>query len=370
MAARRPGPKPSTPRDANVVGPEADLGPEVRQLFGVLFCGSGQPDAKCARLDRLVARYRKAYLKPMREWLEKRRPKTLPDTVLYPFAGADLLSALSVFPEQRRFIHLALEHGGPPDPLRGAPAKRVAAARWQLLWMAGALLAHGESFSVDLQKQEQAGLPGVLPILLVGLRVHGGTPTGLSYLEVKPDGTVRRYTRQELTAGAPRARRLYVSWKDPRYSRRFSHLELRFRLPGDARDRVVRHFAANLANQGLARARGVAKHLEKIGPVALMIKASSYLLWTRDFSRIRELAFTPARFAIGDISLPYPGWLLKQGFKLETHGRYRCHPKPKLRSSAVPWVQLFRRPKSRLLPFRYGYRDCARNDHLVLLRRP
>jgi hypothetical protein len=346
-----------------------DSSEEAKRLFATLFCEDRPADRHCQQLTAAMERYRKGYREPMRAWLGKERPADLPDTLLYPFAGADLVSALSAFPDQRRFVHLSLEHGGPPDPLRARKPAEVVQARAMLFRMAELLLRHGESFSVDLQKQEQALLPGVLPMLLVGVKLHGGTITGLAYLRLTPEGALVPWTRAELQATGPRARRLYTTWKDPRYSARFTHLELRFRLPGDTVDRRVIHLSANLADVGLRRSPGVVAHLEALGPVALMIKASSYLMWTLDFSRIRDLIFARTRFAISDFTAPYPGWLKKRGFQLALHGQYDCMRNPRLKESARPWIQAFRKPTSRKLPFRWGYFDCKNQNHLVLLRK-
>jgi hypothetical protein len=348
---------------------EAECGAEAKRLFDLLFCEGIAADAHCKKLEGAMERYRKGYREPMRAWLAKERPTNLPSTLLYPFAGGDLVSALSSFPDQREFVHLSLEHGGPPAPFKDGASPRLTQARGMLFRMADLLLRHGESFSVDLQKQEQALLPGVLPMLLVGVKVHGGTPTGLAYLKVTPEGSLQRWTRNELDAPGPRARRLYTTWKDPKFSARFANLELRFRLPGDSSDRRVIHLSANLADVGLKRAPGVDRYLSALGPSALMIKASSYLMWTGDFSRIRDLIFEKASFAISDFTAPYPGWLKKRGFSLGLHGRYDCMRNPRLRESAKPWIEAFRRPTSQALPFRWGYIDCKNQNHVVLIRK-
>jgi hypothetical protein len=188
-------------------------------------------------------------------------------------------------------------------------------------------------------------------------------------VRVTDEGKLVPWTRAELQAPGPRARRHYTTWKDPRFSARFNHLDLRFRLPGDQSDRRVVHLSANLANVGLRKAPGIGRYVASLGPVALMIKASSYLLWTQGFSRIRDLSFGPARFAVSDFTAPYPGWLRRQGFQLLLYGRYDCMRNPRLRQSAQPWITAFRRPTSRQLPFRWGYIDCKDQNHIVLLKR-
>jgi hypothetical protein len=67
------------------------------------------------------------------------------------------------------------------------------------------------------------------------------------------------------------------------------------------------------------------------------------------------------------VSAPYPTWLLKNGWRLETYGRVDCLKKNRMHTTSIGWRQLFKRPKSRALPFRYGYVDCKSQHHVVLL---
>lgn len=346
-----------------------DVTDQARYLYGRLVCRGRTPDGPCKSLDQAVTIYRSNYLKPMRSWLASRRPKKLPPALLYPFSGGDLISALAVYPHQRQFVHFSLEHGGPASVIRGMSPAVELQARWKLVWMARNLLMAGESFSVDLQKQERARLPGTLPLLLVALKVHGGTITGLSYLKVKPDGSLVRYSRTDLVAAGPKAKRRALKWKDPRFSLRYSNVELRFRLKGDTQDRSIIHVAANLSNGGLAKRPGIVALIERLGPHALMVKAASYLMWDNGFSTIRKAVFARAVWGISDVSAPYPTWLMKNGWRLEAYGRFDCLKKKRMHASSIGWRMLFRRPKSRALPFRYGYVDCKNQHHVVILRR-
>jgi hypothetical protein len=369
--------RPSTPPSGKPEGglllapaaKSADLADQARHLYGRIVCQGRAPDGPCKSLDQAVTIYRSNYLAPMRPWLATRRPKNLPPALLYPFSGGDLISALSVYPHQRQFVHFSLEHGGPASAIAGMTPAQELGARWKLVWMARNLLNAGESFSVDLQKQERAGLPGTLPLLLVALKVHGGTITGLSYLKLKPDGSLVRYNRTELTAAGPTAKRRDRKWKDPTFSHRYSNVELRFRLKGDTQDRSIIHVAANLSNGGLAKRPGIVALIGRLGRHALMIKAASYLMWDNGFSTIRKAIFAHAVWGISDVSAPYPTWLAKSGWHTETYGRFDCLKKKRMHASSIGWRMLFRRPKSRALPFRYGYVDCKNQHHVVILRR-
>jgi hypothetical protein len=348
---------------------DTDFTAEVKQLFALLTCEGKKPDRPCKSMNTASKAYKRLYLKPIRQWLKGKRPRELPAAVLYPFSGGDLVSALSFYPKQRQFVHLSLEHAGPVTALRGLKPARVLAGRFKAVWIVGSLLNAGESFSVDLQKNEQAELPGVLPMILLGLHVHGGKPTGLSYFAIQKDGTAKRFTRAELNAAGPKAKRHYRSWKDPKFSKRFSNVELRFRLPGDTTDRSIIHIAANLSNKGMGARPEVLKLIGQLPKHNVMIKAASYLLWNPYFSQIRDRIYAKAVWGISDVTAPYPKWLRKNGFRIDVYGRFDGLNKKHLHASSIGWRTLFKRPRARHIPFRYGYPDKNMRNYVVLVSR-
>jgi hypothetical protein len=342
---------------------------EVKKTQDILFCESGgKKDLACQALEAAIAKYRTDIQKPMRDWLATRQPADLPATVLYPFAGGDLVTELTVFPKARTYVNISLEHSGPPDPLSKLPEKGQLAGKLQFMKAAKNFLTYGENFSVVLQKQEASKLPGMLPMFLMGLRIHGGEVTAVRYFAVSPDGTLKYHTKADVAKKAPKARAKGQGWKNPQFSARFSNVEIRFKLPGDAQERVLRHLAANLSNVGLKKLPGMEPMLKALGPRALQIKASSYLLWTNDFTAIREWAFDQASDFISDISAPFPEWLKGKGWTVELFGKYRCAVNQNLVGFSLPWRKAFQ-GKTEPVPFRYGYRDCDQANSLIIGKR-
>src|SRR5262245_27506822 len=102
---------------------EADFGAQARLLYVVGACGEGalpaQVDATlvarhCARLRAEVAHYRRAWLDRARPFLDRIVPSDAPRVVVYPFGGADLLTALAVYPHATELTTLSLEGVGDP----------------------------------------------------------------------------------------------------------------------------------------------------------------------------------------------------------------------------------------------------------------
>ena len=315
--------------------------------------------------------YRRRHMVPMTTFLRKTLPAKLPDTVLYPFSGGDLLAVQSAFPTGRRFVLLSLEQGGTPDPLHRLTPAQQRNARRRFLRHARRTLQHSYSHTKDLLEPEGLRIPGLLPLILLGLRVHGGTPVGLRYFHLNKEGRVVYFTRAELAASGPwprpeKRKRWGRIYADPGYNLAYSNVELRYRLPGDRSDRVLQHIAADISNPGLDHAAGLESFLKGLGKRALMIKAASFLLWKKRYTRIREAVTQDASLVLADSSAPFPSWLRAKGFRLRLFGNFRCPIIQTLKSQARPWIRAFG-PKLRpRLSFAFGYRDCKHQNHLIL----
>jgi hypothetical protein len=349
----------------------SDVVSRVRETERVLFCSGRTVDDWCRAIDAAIAGYRKEAVAPTRAWLaEHPLPEPMPDTVLYPFAGGDLVAVLNVLPRHRHLVLVSLEQAGLPRPLHQADAATIWEARLRYGRAVEKFLAHGISYTRDLEQLGFARLPGILPYLLLGLRVHGGGITGLRYLSLEPDGRLRGLDRKALEDGG-----LDTPWNvssgpmSPRRRKRFAHVEVRFRLPGDRADRVVRHLDANLANAELHRVPGLLPYLARLGPRVLVLKASSYLLWSPAFSRIRDAVFAGATRLVADPSAPDPAWLRRLGFSLQVFGRFTCKVVDDFRWYVKPWAEEFARQAPPELPFRFGYRDCNKQNALIIGKR-
>src|SRR5688572_5527201 len=100
---------------------------DAKLLYRVAACGGG--DAVDAKLTTIVAKHCKAinekldkfrdeYFVKHREWFTGVVPKDAPKTVVYPFGGGDLLSALVAFPDATEITTISLELAGDPRRLR------------------------------------------------------------------------------------------------------------------------------------------------------------------------------------------------------------------------------------------------------------
>jgi len=385
--AAEPAPAPAPPvADPGSAPPGTDFAVQVRTLFRVAACGSDDPvpegfavrlvDAHCKEMQRRYQAYRTAWADRAGAFIAKLRPADLPGTVVYPFGGGDLTSALVVFPDATEITTISLEAAGDVraiEQLRKDDLARdldVVGADIQRLFRA----AH--STTKSLQGASHSKLPGTLMFALAALAAHDFEPVSLRYFAIEPDGSLRYLTGDDLdkaaSAASPdRGPRLgkYRRWVEQESP--FANVEIGFRKRGDASApvRVFRHILANLddAHQG-ADPRLIA-HLEKKGKVAAMTKAASFLLWWDDFSIVRDYLLGHIAWMISDASGLPPSYAQKAGLEQITYGKFvGPYFIQDPRGVRTDMIRMWAKQPYRPLEFRFGYPDAEKNHHLMITR--
>lgn len=360
----------------------ADFTDQAKAIFKLVACsGDALPpelDAKavdhyCGRQRRAIEAARK-HAAEAGSFLAALRPGDLPPTVVYPFGGGDLLTALTVYPDARDVTTLSLEHAGDPRRLPTlSDAKVLADSLEQVRATTNGLLHANDSKTENLMKGQRGELPGQLAFFLLGLAVHGYEPVQLRYFWINPDGTLHYVTPGDIAAvEKENAKLLRGQWTAPDFSRAFSNSELVFvRKGGDpAREaRTHRHIAFDLSDGGLKKNPGVLAFLGAKGPVAAMTKAASYLLWNDAFSSIRGYLLKHMVFMVSDSTGIPPRIAKAAGFTQETWGRFAGSFLPASDKINDDFRELWARfPKNRL-KFRFGYIDSDYQYHLLVTRK-
>ena len=373
-ATPAPAPTPLAPGGEDFAG-------DVRLLYRAVACSGDEalPPAfepvvaeHCAWLNGVLEKYRDDYLQRATPFLLKLRPTGLPPSVVYPFGGGDLLSALLTYPDALEFTTVSLEHVGDPRRIRDMDAPRLAHSLAELRRRIKGLFAYAESTSENLMQMQKGDIPGQLAFTLVALAAHGYEPVGLRYFRIEADGALHYFSADEVEKeAAQKARRLNTVWVSPDFAPVFSDAELTFRPKGAGKDvplRVHRHVAANLSDAALKKDAPVLRHLEAKGKVAAMTKAASYLLWAEGFSHIRDYLLGHMAFMISDSTGIPAADAQKAGFVLETYGRFKAPFLAARKSPGDDLVKLWADQPYRELPFRYGYPDRSGQNHLLVTR--
>jgi hypothetical protein len=368
-----------------------DFTAQARALFRVAACASDDAiperlakatrsiDAHCKELAEVIASYKKAWADGAARFIADLRPKDAPKTVVYPFGGGDLVSALVVFPDATEITTISLEAAGDVRAIDTIAPSKLANDLDEITNEIRRLYRSAHSTTKSLQHASHSVLPGTLVFALVGLAVHGQEPIALRYFDIARDGSIRYLSGDELDA---RAAELAATKKDKQAPKNVTHywyeqasafanVEITFRKRGDASapPRVYRHIVANLDDAHMSDDDRVLVHLRGKGKVAVMTKAASFLLWYDDFTQIRDYLLRHIAWMISDASGIPPSYAQPAGFEQVTYGEftgpYFVIDEKNVRAQ---FVKLWKEQPHRDLPFRFGYPDNAKHNHLMITR--
>ncbi len=326
-------------------------------------------DKHCDVMAKRYAEFQKTYAVPAEGFFAPLRPTDLSRTVVYPFGGGDLASALVTYPNATDITTISLEHAGDPTRLGKLNKAKLREALGNYRDAIDGLLSLHDSTSENMRKLEVGGIPGQLSFHITGMTAMGYEPVKLSYFSINDDGTLHYLSQSEIEALSKKtAKKLKGGWVDTDFSPAFTNMELQFRKAGDPKAPLVthRHIAFNLGDKAF-KGSGLQKYLEAKGQVVAMTKAASYLIWNDGFSGIRDFLLAHMQWMVSDSTGIAPRWAKKGGFTQTTYGTFEgafLDDADKNVSDAM--VEMWKAQPKRRLPFRYGYPDNAKHVHLMI----
>lgn len=378
------------PRAADKSG-GTDFAAQVRALYRVAACGGEDAiperfsaktiERHCREMKETYASYRRAWAVPAGAFIGNLRPSDVPKTVVYPFGGGDLVSALVVYPDATEITTISLEAPGDVRAIDTIDKGKLAADLAAISHDIRRLYYAAHSTTKSLQEASHSTLPGTLMFALAGLVVHDMEPVALRYFDIQPDGALRYLTTEEMSQravefdalkkqgkkGGPKKTTHYWYEQDTP----FGNVEIQFRPRGDAKAavRTYRHIVQNVDDPHMAKDERLLVHLRGKGKVAVVTKAASFLLWYDDFSKIRDYLLKHMAWMISDSSGIPPSYAEPAGFEHVTYGTFNgpyfiIDPK----NTRSELVKLWKKQPKRSLPFRFGYPDQDKNHHMMITR--
>lgn len=327
------------------VPPADEWLPEARALVEAF--------APRGRFNELVTKGRGKWVDPAARWLPGVVPAGASPRVVYPFGGGDLMGALVTFPRASEVTTLSLEPAGDVRVLalaRGDAAESLMARfRPAFDW----LLRNAHSKTVTMGSLSGRDVPGQLMYWVAGLAVLDYEAVSLKYFRIDERGGIAYVRRDALAPG----------WSDN------AELTVRRRGQPGAPLIVYRHVRANLDDAHLAKRAGLMRHLESKGRISAMTKAASYLLWSAEFSRIRDYLLEHADWMVSDSTGIPPRIAGPAGFEQITYGAFSGPCIGAGHEDVLAFRALWAGQAKRELPFRYGYPDAKRQNHLLITRR-
>jgi hypothetical protein len=221
----------------------------------------------------------------MKEFRAKEiEPLSQNKTLLYPFSGPDFLNAFLFFPNQERYILMALEPAGSIPDFKKFPNDSLKGYLNNIEKSLHAILNFSFfrtiSMAEDFNKQEE--LNGAVHLISIFMQRTGNTLLGLEKVRADSSGKI---TNKIDGASC-------------------GNLGIRIFFKNKASDskREVIYFSCDLSDNGLARNKCFASFLKNIGPVNTYLKSASYLLHNTYFSKARTAILQNSDLVLQDDS--------------------------------------------------------------------
>jgi hypothetical protein len=376
--ATPPAAAPAAPPPSPLPAGGHDFTVEAKALLTVGACGDGTPPdgikpeeiaAHCDEVKKAQTDYIDQWVKPASDFFSQHVPKDIPKKVVYPFAGGDLSTALTVFPDADEITNISLEPAGDPrdiDTLRGANlARALKTVAYELKFLYRVNFSNTKNM---IDAMRGGALPTELIFALSALKIHGYEVVGLRYFKINDDGSLHYLDDGDLAKAPKTSKPETRNWF-------FANAELQFRK-GNGRVQVYRHIRQNLGNDdspgigpGLKKDPRVLRYLEAKGPVSAMTKAASYLLSWESFSLMRDYLLKNVVWMVSDATGIAPKWGKAAGFEYETYGNFVGPHIPAGSGISKDWRTEFESEPHRDLGFRFGYYDIHNANHLIIMRK-
>jgi hypothetical protein len=345
---------------------------DAKALLVVGACADGKaPDsvkpelvaAHCEKVKASQEEYKKSWISIAQPWFEQHVPKSIPKTVVYPFAGGDLSTALTVYPDADEITTLSLEPAGDPRALGKLDAKQLKTALGVVETELGSLYRSNFSVTMNMIGAMRSGqLPTQLIFSLSALTIHGYEPTSMRYFKLTKDGDIEYLSDKDLAA-------IDKIKNVAKHNRALSNVEIKFHKIGGTHEQTYRHIMANLDDKHLEEDPSALAHLEKKGHVAGMTKAASYLLSFGNFEQMRKYIIGHVAWMVSDSTGLPPKVGEPAGFEYETWGTYERSNMAAGGLVTPQWKAVYKAQPKRDLAFRFGYPDKKLHGHLIIMKK-
>ncbi len=293
--------------------------------------------------DTAFAQLEQRQLSKIRAWSAANLAAPRP-TMFYMFSGPDFLYADAFYSKATTYVLSALEPPGSVPDLTRLPRGGVGAALYNVERSLGSVL----SFSFFITRQMKIDLhagqfSGTLPILYVFLARSGKTIRNVSPVAIDNKGAAY-FANENPGPNATRGLRIVFAGSD-------------------GVEKTLYYFSTDLSNPS-AKASGFLKFCATLAPGNSLIKSASYLLYSANFTAVRDFLLANSATIIQDDSgIPLAYYSAKR-WRFFPFGRYAGPIAEFPGRYQESYAELFRRAQP--IDFGIGYRWRSYESNLLL----
>jgi hypothetical protein len=293
--------------------------------------------------DDAFGKLEQRQISKIRSWADANLAAPRP-TMFYMFSGPDFLYADAFYSKATTYVLSALEPVGSVPDLTRLPPGGIGSALYNVQRSLGSILSFSFFITREMKTDLRAGqLNGTLPILYVFLARSGKTIRDVSPIALDDKGAAY-FANENPGPNATRGVRIVFAG-------------------GDGAEKTLYYFSTDLSNSGV-KVTGFLKFCAALAPGNSLIKSASYLLYSGNFTTVRDFILANSATIIQDDSgIPLANYDSRK-WRFFPFGRY-AGPIDEFPGRYQPaYAELFRR--SQPMDFGIGYRWRPHESNLLL----
>jgi len=263
--------------------------------------------------NALFEKKEKEQLAPLRKLVEEEMKEAHASdrNVYYPFAGADVVTIHTIYPNAKNYVMFGLEIEGKIPDFSKIPAKNMERNLTNL----NQSISHLMSLSFFMTKHMagdfiRTDFYGTTPILMAFIVRMGNELLDAQHIKLNKQGEIEVYNpEEEKIKQSP--------WDDI-----MTGIQFKFRKDKKSPIQTLTYFCLNIANDNMEKNKEFLLFLDKYQPTNTYVKAASYLMHGANYSIIRDKLLEITEVLLQDDSgVPYR-FFQNDSWKVTLYGKY------------------------------------------------
>ena len=312
---------------------------QVTEQGNDLLSRFGFSSSECPGFAAVATDYRARFSAPMRAWANQHTARLNAKKVLYPFSGADIVTAASIFPAVNHLILVANqwpEYAGDKAVSAGQVAKECSTMMY--------FARYGYFRTNDLEGKNSIK-PRFIKLLTYSIALGDAKVRSIDYLSLGEDGIATAHAKLE--GIKPDGLRFSV-------------------IAPDGREMKIDYVRIDLSNSGLSAGHKFHAFMTAQMDDAVLIKSASHLLQNPYFSTLASVITDKAKSVVQD-ETGLDVEPLRKTFDLRSYGKFHApHPLWQGSASGQRLIKyLSEQSGIEPLPFTIGYEKKSGSVLLV-----
>lgn len=277
------------------------------------------------------------------------------ETLFYPFSGPDVVNMLTFFPNQQTYVMMGMEHVGTAESVKEWMKPLTKSKMTTIRKAVESVFVRSFFRTLDMSSDfSRNGTRGVLPGMLLMLKLMDREVTSVQWVTLNENGTLRYLTPEETKMPCANF-----------------GLQVKLSHPTQGYEQTLYYFKTDLADDAAMKNSGLRSFIEsKIGTTMTFVKSASFLMHMKEFNWIRKTLLTISRAVLqDDTGIPFK-YYNQNTWSPRLYGQYVGPYGESFAAFQQPNLnRAYADQPLQLLDFNFGYGYAKIPSHLMLFIR-